>query len=182
MERNLEGMDALISQALQFARGLSSENQTETELHHYLSEFARREEISLTWTGPESVCATIAPGALHRVLDNLVHNARLHGHTRDVEISTEVNATGLVIHVQDRGEGVPVDARDLVFQPFYRLEASRSHATGGSGLGLAIVRQLCQAQGWSVEIDDRAGGGADVALAIPLAKESRKTNHATLHG
>jgi len=174
LERNLEGMDALISQALQFARGLSSENLEETELHHYLAEFARREEITLAWTGPESICATIAPGALHRVLDNLVHNARLHGHTPRAEISTEVNAERVVIHVLDRGKGVPEDARDLVFQPFYRLEASRSHATGGSGLGLAIVRQLCQAQGWTVEIGDRAEGGADVALTIPLAKSSRK--------
>lgn len=175
LERNLEEMDALLSQALQFARGLSSESLEETELHHHLEEFARREDVSLTWTGPQSVCATIAPGALQRVLDNLVHNARHHGHTPHVEIRTEVNAASLVIHVLDRGKGIPVDARDRVFQPFYRLEASRSHSTGGSGLGLAIVRQLCQAQGWTVEIGDRAEGGADVALTIPLAQPSGQT-------
>ncbi|MEE9254794.1 MAG: ATP-binding protein [Pseudomonadales bacterium] len=169
LERNLEEMDALLTHAMQFARGLSSESVEETELRSFLQEFARREDVPLRWSGTEAVCASIAPGALQRVLENLVHNARLHGHERDVCISTEVNAANLVIHVMDRGEGIPPAARNLVFQPFYRLEASRSHATGGSGLGLAIVRQLCQAQGWTVEIFGRAEGGTDVAVTIPLA-------------
>ena len=168
LERNLEEMDALLAHAMQFARGLSSESAEETDLRRFLEEFALHQQIPLRWSGPKEMYASVAPGALQRVLENLVQNARLHGHELDVCISTEANATSLVIHVMDRGEGIPAAARELVFQPFYRLEASRSHATGGSGLGLAIVRQLCQAQGWSVQICDRMEGGTDVAVTVPL--------------
>jgi len=70
------------------------------------------------------------------------------------------------IHVVDCGPGIPADSREAVFQPFFRLDRSRSQATGGSGLGLAIVRQLCQAHGWLIEIRDRDGGGTDAVLTI----------------
>jgi two-component system osmolarity sensor histidine kinase EnvZ len=55
-----------------------------------------------------------------------------------------------------------------VFQPFYRLEPSRSSRTGGSGLGLAIVRQLATANGWTVELAARPDGGTAACVRIPL--------------
>jgi two-component system osmolarity sensor histidine kinase EnvZ len=54
-----------------------------------------------------------------------------------------------------------------VFQPFTRLETSRSREAGGSGLGLAIARQLADAYGWRVELSDRSGGGLIATLIIP---------------
>jgi signal transduction histidine kinase len=48
-----------------------------------------------------------------------------------------------------------------VFQPFYRLEASRNVSTGGSGLGLAVVQQLSAAHGWKIEVGDSPMGGAE---------------------
>jgi two-component system osmolarity sensor histidine kinase EnvZ len=53
-----------------------------------------------------------------------------------------------------------------VFRPFYRLEASRSQATGGTGLGLAIVRQLAETNGWKVSLRNRATGGLEAVLEI----------------
>ena len=64
----------------------------------------------------------------------------------------------------DCGPGIPEEYREQVFQPFFRLDRSRSAVTGGSGLGLAIVQQLCQAQGWRVTIQD---GPAQMTLANP---------------
>jgi len=72
------------------------------------------------------------------------------------------------IHVSDGGPGIPTEYREQVFQPFFRLDRSRSQATGGSGLGLAIVHQLCQAHGWRIEVRDCVGGGADLVLSLPL--------------
>ena len=62
--------------------------------------------------------------------------------------------------------------KEQVFQPFFRLDSSRSSVTGGSGLGLAIVMQLCQAHGWRVRIEDPPGGGTDVVVSLdPQASE-----------
>ena len=68
--------------------------------------------------------------------------------------------------VRDAGAGIPDDQLDKVFRPFYRLEASRSQATGGTGLGLAIVRQLAESNGWKVSLKNRATGGLEAVLEI----------------
>ena len=70
----------------------------------------------------------------------------------------------LEVTVEDNGPGIPEEFRDDIFQPFFRIDASRSQETGGSGLGLAIVAQLCQAHGWRVEIGQAAGRGAEVSI------------------
>ena len=56
----------------------------------------------------------------------------------------------------------------MVFQPFYRLEASRSTQTGGSGLGLAIVQQLCQAHGWTIQLKNRKTKGLEAILSLQM--------------
>jgi two-component system osmolarity sensor histidine kinase EnvZ len=68
--------------------------------------------------------------------------------------------------VRDAGAGIPDDQLEKVFRPFYRLEASRSQATGGTGLGLAIVRQLADTNGWNVTLGNRAAGGLEAVLEI----------------
>jgi two-component system osmolarity sensor histidine kinase EnvZ len=56
---------------------------------------------------------------------------------------------------------------EAVFRPFHRVEASRSPDAGGSGLGLAIVRQLAQANGWNVALENRADGGLAAWVTVP---------------
>jgi len=159
-ERNLESMDALIGDALRFARG-AAESPQEVELVAFvrdvLSTFEQRIPLE---ADREGLRLQLAPGALQRVLVNLVNNAQQHG--KDVR----VRVRGRVIHVQDSGPGIPEALREQVFQPFFRLDSSRSVVTGGSGLGLAIVQQLCQAQGWRIQIGELPGGGADVSVTV----------------
>ncbi len=71
-----------------------------------------------------------------------------------------------MIRVLDRGPGIPPDQVESVFRPFFRLESSRSSATGGSGLGLAIARQLAEANGWKIELLPRQGGGTEARLTL----------------
>jgi two-component system osmolarity sensor histidine kinase EnvZ len=77
-----------------------------------------------------------------------------------------VHLDGSEVHVLDQGAGIPDEYKEQVFQPFFRLDSSRSSVTGGSGLGLAIVMQLCQAHGWRVRIEDPPGGGTDVVVSL----------------
>lgn len=103
--------------------------------------------------------------ALRRVLANLLENALRYGGDQR-EIRYLCNNGGVTIEVSDRGEGIPADKLETVFQPFYRLEASRNAITGGSGLGLAIVQQLCHGNGWRIGLKQRMGGGLVAKVAI----------------
>ncbi len=107
--------------------------------------------------------------ALQRIIGNLVVNALRYGGEEPVEIACAVKEDSVVIQVMDRGPGIPEDQVEAVFRPFHRLEASRGSGTGGSGLGLAIVRQLAEANRWTVRLLQRPGGGLIAELVIPVA-------------
>jgi two-component system osmolarity sensor histidine kinase EnvZ len=74
---------------------------------------------------------------------------------------------GCRIGVLDRGPGIPPEQIESMFQPFHRLDTSRSPATGGAGLGLAIVRELAHANGWTATLEARPGGGLAAWLDLP---------------
>ncbi|MCP4808240.1 MAG: HAMP domain-containing protein [Proteobacteria bacterium] len=94
-----------------------------------------------------------------RALDNLVRNARKHAETQPT-----IRLVGRRIEVVDDGPGVPEDALDRLFEPFFRTDASRARSSGGTGLGLMIVRQVTELHGGSVEALNVPGGGLIVRL------------------
>jgi len=164
-ERNLTAMDELIGDALRFARG-TFEAPVDVDLRAYLDDIAPSldEQLAIEANGEGDTNVRVAIGALRRVLQNLVANARQHGSGKPrVRV---VFSDAVEIHVIDEGPGIDETYRDAVFQPFFRLDRSRSLATGGSGLGLAIVRQLCDTHGWKIEIRDAKPHGADVVLTL----------------
>ena len=72
-----------------------------------------------------------------------------------------------VLEVLDTGPGVPLDLRERIFEPFYRLPGA-SEKDGGVGLGLALVKSIAQRHGGSVQCSNRAQGGACFSLRLPL--------------
>lgn len=104
------------------------------------------------------------PTAVRRAILNLLENANTHA--EGVELLTEVNSRGARIVVRDSGPGIPEDALDQVFDPFFRVDPSRSRDTGGSGLGLAIARDLLSAQGATLTLANRASGGVDATVSF----------------
>ena len=78
------------------------------------------------------------------------------------------NGTLAEVRVCDRGPGVPLDQRERIFEPFYRLPGA-SERSGGVGLGLALVRSIAGRHNGSVHCKDHAGGGACFVLRLPLA-------------
>jgi two-component system, OmpR family, osmolarity sensor histidine kinase EnvZ len=158
-ERNLESMDELIGDALRFARGTKEVGQ-ELEVAVFVQEIAASFETSVRSeivSSPEQR-SVLAPSAFRRVLINLISNGIKHGGDVLVEIFDGQ------IAVSDNGPGIPEEFREEVFQPFFRIDTSRSSATGGSGLGLAIVAQLCQAHNWAIKVGQAESGGARVTI------------------
>ena len=173
-ERNLKAMEELIADALRFSRG-AGEEPTNVDFRRYLETVAADidEDLAVAWRDKPPPFVQLATGAFRRVVANLVKNARQHGGGAKLAVDCDED---LVVHVIDDGPGIPAGDREKVFQPFYRLESSRSRATGGSGLGLAIVAQLCQAHGWHVHLADSTTGGTDAQVVVPLAKDRAAAN------
>ena len=116
----------------------------------------------------------VVPGVaklLRRMLRNLLENARRYG-TSDIEVQlspvTHEGQACVRLCVADRGPGVPVDLRERIFEPFYRLPGA-SERDGGVGLGLALVRSIVQRHHGHVHCEDRAGGGACFVVILPSA-------------
>ena len=104
------------------------------------------------------------PRALKRCLGNLVDNALKFGKQAMLDVE---DGDALIIRVADDGPGIPEEMLERVFEPFYRIESSRSRDTGGTGLGLSIARDVAQAHGGSLTLRNRSEGGLIAELRLP---------------
>lgn len=160
---DLADMNRLITGYLELARTTQAETKVRFDLAGLLEEVAT--DAGLPWPG--AVPCEIEAGrlAVRQIVSNLIQNAQRYG-GKSIELALECSDKQARVIVRDTGAGIPDDQLDKVFRPFYRLEASRSQATGGTGLGLAIVRQLAESNGWKVTLRNRATGGLEAALEI----------------
>jgi len=119
-----------------------------------------------------------SPGLLHSAIENVVRNAIRYTHDgTSVEVRLErgvgqQNGTGspeAVVRVTDSGPGVPEDALDKLFRPFYRIDDARGRQTGGVGLGLAITDRAVRLHGGTIRVSNRPQGGLMVEIRLPLA-------------
>jgi two-component system sensor histidine kinase KdpD len=102
---------------------------------------------------------------LEQVLVNLLTNAQAHAPGRQVDLRAWETPGWVNLEVADRGPGIPPEAKERIFETFFRLPGA---GEGGVGLGLAICRAILQAHGGSIRVEDREGGGARFILALPL--------------
>jgi two-component system sensor histidine kinase BaeS len=105
---------------------------------------------------------------LQQVFSNVLQNAlRYVSSGERVEIGVRESQSNITIDIQDSGDGVPEASLDALFGRFYRVEASRSRATGGAGLGLPICRSIIEAHGGTITAAKAPQGGLWMALSLP---------------
>jgi two-component system heavy metal sensor histidine kinase CusS len=123
-----------------------------------------------TAVGSEPVIAELDRTLVQRAVGNLVSNAVAHtppGGT--VVLATNTENSTIRIEVKDTGIGIPPEALPRVFDRFFRVDTSRSQASGGTGLGLAIVQGIMLLHGGNVEIASQPGQGTHVTLRVPVS-------------
>ena len=107
---------------------------------------------------------------MQRAVGNLVSNAVAHTLSGgSVVMATSSESAAVRIEVIDTGVGIPSEALPRVFDRFFRVDPSRSRASGGTGLGLAIVQGIMQLHGGKVEIVSQPGKGTRVTLSMPAS-------------
>jgi signal transduction histidine kinase len=112
-----------------------------------------------------SAVARCDPVLLRRVVSNLISNAVRYGQHAQVKVIQDQETVRIV--VKDHGPGIPADQLEAVFEPFYRLENSRSRDTGGAGLGLYIARDLISRQGGHLRLNNLSEGGLEAMVTLP---------------
>ncbi len=170
MIEDIEDMDAIINQFLDFAReGGNEPSRPDEDLNHIVASvcerYARGGDSIRTQLGGLPPL-TLKPTATQRMVTNLVDNAMRHGGGK-IEVTTERIGDSAVVRVLDRGPGIPEDQFTRVMQPFTRLDTSRA-GVNGSGLGLAIVERAARMHGGNVKLLEREGGGLEVRVELPI--------------
>ena len=131
-------------------------------------EWARSAGLDIETHVPEGLLWSLNSGLMEEALVNLVKNAILYALVGPVEIRVRVLANGnLEIAVIDRGPGLKPEDATRIFDRFYRVDKSRSRASGGSGLGLPIVQQIVEAHRGTARVETSPGAGCTFLLEIP---------------
>lgn len=168
--QDLDDMQDMLGGALDFLRGKAVEEALQPVDFVAMVESLADDFIEtgalVTVQAPESLRFVARPRALRRALSNLIDNAIKYGGL--AEVSLFVANDELVITLLDDGPVLPESELERVFEPFYRMEASRNRDTGGVGLGLAIVRQIARSHGGTVVLEHRAEGGLRAVLRLPI--------------
>ena len=109
---------------------------------------------------------------IYRLLFNLVENGIKYNRPGgSVSVSVHQDAGQAVLRVSDTGCGIPNDLRENVFQPFFRVDKSRSRKMGGAGLGLALVREIAVLHGGKAEIEESSDQGTSFLITLPQKQE-----------
>lgn len=106
---------------------------------------------------------------LKRAFANLIQNAVKYG--KEATVKLNYNKDAIRVEINDKGPGIPEDALEKVFEPFYRVEPSRSPQTGGTGLGLAITKDAILAHSGDIVLRNLTKGGLQAIITLPLKQD-----------
>lgn len=167
----LDEMQTLVESALALARGAGiAEPIVRVDLGRMLGQLVdelREAGGDANASITDDVILEARPASLKRAVRNIAENAMRYG--GQARITLQRREGGALIIVEDNGPGIPIYERKRVFEPFVRLEASRSRDTGGSGLGLATSKMVIESHGGSLTAEDARDGGARIVVDLPLS-------------
>ena len=174
IRRNLEQMNHLIGQFLQFSHGVDGETPVQLDLWQMIESLAadvKLEGARLRLHRKDPPCVYFADAvALERVIVNLLKNAAQYGNGQPIDISLTCSEEQVAVEIADRGPGIPADELQDVFKPFHRVVTAGESRAGGSGLGLAIAQQIARKHEWSIDLLPRDGGGTLARLGLPTGR------------
>jgi signal transduction histidine kinase len=168
-------MEAMIAELLELERlrdgsGLRPERQDVVSILREVADSLREKPPGVQLAVPaRAVVAEVDGGKLRTVLRNLVENAAKYSlpDSRPIELSASSHDGAVIIRVCDDGPGIPEGDEASLFEPFFRVDRSRSKRTGGYGLGLSICKRIMEAHGGAIAVERHAGRGATFVLTLP---------------
>jgi signal transduction histidine kinase len=176
-ERDAAEMEAMIADLLEFERLRDPRalRTTREDLVALLREAARTYEDAppgvRVRASPPEIPLDLDVDGVRTVLRNLLGNAVKYSlpDSREIELEAQREGDSLVVSVKDDGPGIPVEDLPHLFEPFFRVDRSRSRKTGGYGLGLSICKRIVEAHGGQIQAANNPTRGACFTLTFPKA-------------
>lgn len=166
--KNLDELQELTEAVLSAARGVGGEQMRKIDLAALIeSVCSDLEDLEkpVSWQLPATAPYLCRSNEIRRAVRNLIENAIAYGKKAKVRLTD--TGTAYEITIEDEGPGISEADRARVFEPFVRLEESRSAETGGSGLGLTLVKAIVEGHGGSIVLENRTEGGLRVTVKLP---------------
>jgi len=164
--QDLLEMETMLNGYLDFARGQGNEMPETVDIRDYLKAVTEGQAVKLDLKSiPKGLKATLRPIALSRALTNLISNSAKYA--KGCQLSLKSVPNRIEIFVDDAGLGIPLEERKQAFRAFNRLNDARTQNIEGVGLGLSIARDIAQAHGGSLTLDDSPLGGLRATLSLP---------------
>jgi signal transduction histidine kinase len=166
-------MEAMITELLELerlreGRGIRTERRDLVLLLREVAESFQDRPPGVRVVAPQEILLDLDSEKIRTVLRNLLENAAKYSlpDSGPVEISATQNGETAVVRVTDDGPGIPEADLSNLFEPFFRVDRSRSKKSGGYGLGLSICKRILEAHGGSIAVENNAGRGATFTLTL----------------
>ncbi len=167
MSKDIDEMERMLNDYLQFAKTQSKESTTSIELTNLIKELSQNlDNKNLDISFQDNITLKGRPVALKRSLENIIQNGLTYG--KKVLVTVKKSSNRGLILIEDDGPGIPEDQYKNVFKPFFRLDKSRSLNQSGVGLGLAIVEDIINSHGGNIQLGKSQLGGLQVKISLPF--------------
>ena len=167
MSKDIDEMEKMLNDYLQFAKTQSQENTTSVNLKDLFDEIKSQiNNNNLKITCNNSINLKCRPTSLKRSFENIIQNGLTYGKKVFVELIKGNNRA--IIIFEDDGPGIPEDQFKNVLKPFFRLDKSRSLNKSGVGLGLALVEDIINSHGGNIQLGKSRYNGLQVKVTLPF--------------
>jgi len=170
---NVDELNAMLESLRAYLRAQHQSSASErVDLSRLVRDLAARWKGKASYEGPAELVVATYRAPLEKALTQLIDNAVRYGESAEVELVQD--AAGVAIHIRDKGPGIPQEALERIYEPFFRVDEARSRDTGGLGLGIPIAHRLLRRFGGDLLIGNGPEGGLHVTIRAPLAGETAK--------
>ena len=171
---NTERMIRLVDNLFQLTTEKSSEMCEEVRIDEMFAEILEElsaqlnaKHLSVSLSNLSGIKLTGNRTMLYRAMSNLVENAaKYNRESGSISISASQQQEDIIIKIADTGIGIPKEECERIFEPFYRVDQSRSRSVGGAGLGLALVKDIVEKHRGTIQVCSRAGQGSEFILYL----------------
>ena len=178
----IEELDDLVKELLSYSRIKHLNNQLQLEsvaVNQIIEDSINKvatfyPDIRFEYDNKHDNTIVVDDRLIQRALANILRNAGRFSKTL-CQVTVRQSPDRLTINIDDDGDGIPPGKRERIFEPFTRLDPSRSRDSGGTGLGLAIVQSILEQHKGSIVVDDSELGGACFSLSLPISSTESAT-------
>tara|TARA_B100001121_G_scaffold119118_1_gene104593 strand:+ start:2967 stop:4280 length:1314 start_codon:yes stop_codon:yes gene_type:complete len=164
---DIDEMEKMLNEYLQFSSESNKEQTEEFEFNELIKSIIEKFNNSMIkFNGGKLFYFNGRKLSIKRCLNNLIENSSKFGNK--IEINFQKLKSNILIIIDDNGPGIPINERENVFKPFYKIDKSRSEKSSSVGLGMSISSDIIRSHGGKIELSDSKLGGLRVVISLPF--------------